>query len=121
MELAQYAWNVAIVASSWLIGIFIARYVMRKWFGISPDGPEMMGSGVTTDDVLDFDKSDMPFIPVKVSKENGLYYAWFTGNNKFIGQSEREEDIELMAYRQIMKLVNLRMEIKHDKDEFVSE
>ena len=118
MELAQYAWNVAIVASSWLIGIFIARYVMRKWFGISPDGPEMMGGGVTTDDVLQLDKAEMPFIPVKISKENGLYYAWFTNNDKFIGQSEREEDIELMAYRHLMKLVGLRMEISHEEDKF---
>ena len=116
MEWTQYAFNVAVVASSWIVGIFIARFVIRKFFGISPDGPEMMGSGVTTDDVLDFDKADQPYIPVKISKENGLYYAWFTGNNKFIGQSEREEDIELMAYRHMMKMVGLRMEFTHDED-----
>ncbi len=116
MDIALYALNILIAASCWIIGIFIARFVMRKWFGISPDGPEMMGSGVTTDDVLDFDKSDMPFIPVKISKEHGLYYAWFTGNNKFIGQSEREDEIELMAYRHMMKMVGLRMEFTHDED-----
>ncbi len=121
MDWASYGINILVAASSWLIGIILARFVLRKWFGISPDGPEMVGNGVTTDDVLAIDKADMPYIPVKVTKEHGLYYAWFTGNNKFIGQSEREEDIELMAYRHIMKLVNLRMEIKHDKDEAVSE
>lgn len=121
MDWVQYAANIAIVASSWMAGIFLARFILRKWFSINPDGPEMVGSGVTTDDVLAIDKADMPYIPVKVTKEHGLYYAWFTGNNKFIGQSEREEEIELMAYRHLMKLVNLRMEIKHDKDEVVSE
>ena len=82
MDWASYGVNVLIAASCWFAGIMFARFVIRKFFAI--EGPEMMGSGVTTDDVLDFDKSDMPFIPVKISKENGLYYAWFTGNNRFL-------------------------------------
>jgi hypothetical protein len=116
MDWASYGINILIAASSWFIGIMIARLVLRRFFSIGPDGPEMMGGGVTTDDVLDFDKSEMPYIPVKVSKENGLYYAWFKGNDKFIGQSEREEDIELMAYRHMMKMVGLRMEFKHEEE-----
>lgn len=119
MDISSYALNVAVAASSWIVGIMIARFIIRKWFGISPDGPEMMGGGVTTDDVLDFDKSEMPYIPVKVSQEHGLYYAWFKGNDKFIGQAEKLEEIEMMAYKHLMKLVGLRMEIKIEgaKDE----
>lgn len=114
MDIGMYALNVILAASCWFAGIMLARFIIRKFFSV--EGPEMMGSGVTTDDVLDFDKADQPYIPVKISKENGLYYAWFTGNNKFIGQSEREEDIELMAYRHMMKMVGLRMEFTHDED-----
>ena len=57
----------------------------------------------------------MPYIPVKITKEHGIYYAWFTNNDKFIGQAEKVEELEMMAYRHLMKLVNLRMEIKVDE------
>lgn len=119
MDYTQYIVNIVIVASSWMAGVFIARFILRKWFNVNPDGPEMMGGGVTTDDVLDFDKSEMPYIPVKISQEHGLYYAWFKGNDKFIGQAEKIEEIEMMAYKQLMKLVGLRMEFKIEgaKDE----
>jgi hypothetical protein len=119
MDLTQYAVNIVVVASSWMVGIFIARFIMRRYFGISPDGPEMMGGGVTTDDVLAIDKSEMPYIPVKVSKEHDIYYAWFTNNDLFIGQSEKIEEIEIMTYRHLLKLVKLRLEIKEEtaKDE----
>ena len=121
MEWVEYAKHAAIVASSWIIGIFIARFILRKWFHVNPDGPEMVGGGLSTDDVLQLDKAEMPFIPVKISKENGIYYAWFSNNNKFIGQSESEQEIEMMTYRHLLKLVNLRMEFKHEEDKVVSE
>jgi len=115
MDYTQYIVNIAVVASSWMIGIFLARFVLRRFFGVSPEGPEMMGGGVTTDDVLAIDKAEMPYIPVKITKEHGIYYAWFTNNDKFIGQAEKVEELEMMAYRHLMKLVNLRMEIKVDE------
>jgi hypothetical protein len=112
MELSQFAINVIVSATSWFIGIMIARFVLSRYFGVSPDGPEMLntGGGVSTDDVLGFDKAELPYIPVKISHEHGLYYAWFANNQKFIGQAEKFEEIEMMAYQHLMKLVGLRME-----------
>ena len=121
MDWMSYGINIVVAASSWFVGIMIARFVLRKYFGVNPDGPEMVGGGVTTDDVLAIDKSEMPYIPVKVSQEHGQYYAWFTNNNKFIGQAEKMEEIEIMTYRHLLKLVNLRLEFKQDKEEAVSE
>jgi hypothetical protein len=118
MELSQFAINVIVSATSWFIGIMIARFVLSRYFGVSPDGPEILnsGGGVSTDDVLALDKSEMPYIPVKVSQEHGLYYAWFASNQKFIGQSEKMEEIEMMAYQHLMKLVGLRMEFDHSDE-----
>lgn len=118
MDIASYTLNVLVVASSWILGIFIARFIIRRYFGFSPDGPEILnsGGGVSTDDVLSLDKSEMPYIPVKVSQEHGLYYAWFASNQKFIGQAEKMEEIEMMAYQHLMKLVGLRMEFDHSED-----
>jgi hypothetical protein len=119
----QYATNVAVVASSWIVGIVIARFIIRKWFGINPDGPEILnkGGGVSTDDVLDFDKSEMPYIPVKITQEHDLYYAWFKGNDKFIGQAETMDEIEIMTYRHLVKLVGLRLEFEQEKEKTASE
>jgi len=118
MDPIHYIANIALVASSWMAGIFVARYLMRKFFKIDPDGPAVLnsGGGVSTDDVLDFDKAEMPYIPVKISREHGIYYAWFTNNNKFIGQAEKIEEIEMMAYKQLIKLVNLRMEFNIEEE-----
>ena len=119
MDWVQYATNVAVVASSWIVGILLARLIIRWFFRPNPeDGIALSGEGgtVSTDDVLEWDENEKPFIPVKIISEHGQYYAWFTGNNKFIGQSEREEDIELMAYRHMMKMVGLRMEFNHEED-----
>ena len=118
MDPIHYIANIALVASSWMAGIFVARYLMRKFFKIDPDGPAVLnsGGGVSTDDVLDFDKAEMPYIPVKISREHGLYYAWFTNNDKFIGQAEKIEEIEMMAYKQLIKLVNLRMEFNIEEE-----
>ena len=118
MDPIHYIANIALVASSWMAGIFVARYLMRKFFKIDPDGPAVLnsGGGVSTDDVLDFDKAEMPYIPVKISREHGIYYAWFTNNDKFIGQAEKIEEIEMMAYKQLIKLVNLRMEFNIEEE-----
>lgn len=108
--------NVLVSAISWFIGIMIARFVLRRYFGISPDGPDVLnsGGGVSTDDVLQLDKAEMPYIPVKIAQEHGLYYAWFANNQKFIGQAEGMQEIEMMAYQHLMKLVGLRIEFEKE-------
>lgn len=116
MELSQFAINVIVSATSWFIGIMIARFVLRRYFGVSPDGPDVLNSsgGVSTDDVLKLDNAELPYIPVKVSQEHGLYYAWFANNQKFIGQAKEMGEIEMMAYQHLMKLVGLRIEFENE-------
>jgi hypothetical protein len=115
MDWMQYGINVLIVASSWMIGIFLARFILRTFFSVDPDGePEIAGS-VSSDDLVDWDKSDKPFIPIKIMRENGLYYGWFTNNNKFIGQSAKLDEVKLMARDHILKQLGLRLEFKMER------
>ena len=112
MDWVQYATNVAIVASSWIVGILLARLIIRWFFRPNPeDGIALSGEGgtVSTDDVLEWDENEKPFIPVKIISEHGQYYAWFTGNNKFIGQSDKLMDVKIMARDHIFKQLGLRM------------
>jgi hypothetical protein len=105
---------VIISASGWFIGFMIARWILRKFFG--PSEEMMTGGAISNDDILDFDNSDMPYIPVTVIKENGLYYAWFAGNDKFIGQAKKMDEICKMAHEHVLKQVGLRFEFTHEKD-----
>lgn len=116
MDWMAYGINVLVVASSWMAGIFLARFVLRTFFKVDPDGeqPEVAGS-ISSDDVVDWDKSDRPFIPIKILRENGLYYGWFTGNNKFIGQSAKLDEVKVMARDHIIKQLGLRLEFKMEK------
>ena len=116
MDLVQYIANIVLVASSWMAGIFIARFLMRKFFKIDPDGPSGDATGtITTGDILDFDKADNPYIPVKIVNEEGLYYAWFSNNNKFIGQSKNVEELRAMAHEHLVKIVGLRFEFTEEE------
>jgi hypothetical protein len=101
----------------WIIGVFIARWIVRKFIHSAADEP--IGS-VSGDDVLDFDKADMPYIPVTIVRENGLYYAWFKGNNKFIGQAKKLADIHKMAHEHVMKQLGLRFEFVKEKDKVIA-
>jgi hypothetical protein len=100
----------------WIIGIVIARWIVRKFIHTAE---EPIGS-VSGDDVLDFDKADMPYIPVTIVRENGLYYAWFKGNNKFIGQAKKLADIHKMAHEHVMKQLGLRFEFVREKDKVIA-
>jgi hypothetical protein len=102
----------------WIVGVMIARWIVRK-FVHSPDDVETLGA-VSGDDVLDFDKADMPYIPVSIVRENGLYYAWFKGNNKFIGQAKKIGDIHKMAHEHVMKQMGLRFEFVREKDKVIA-
>ena len=113
MDPALYFANIVIVASSWMAGIFVARYLMRKYFNINPDGPEVVGS-ISSDDMLDFDDADKAFIPVNIVKENGLYYGWFKNNNKFLGQTTSVEELRVMAHEHVLKAFGLRFEFTHE-------
>jgi hypothetical protein len=105
---------VLISAASWMLGIVIARYVMRiysRW----NESTEVRSGGVSTDDIIDFDKSDLPFIPVRIVKEHGQYYAWFASNDRFIGQAAKIEDLHRMTHEDILKQVGLRLEFAIEK------
>jgi hypothetical protein len=113
MDPIHYIANIALVASSWMAGIFVARYLMRKFFKIDPDGPDVVGS-ISSDDLMDIDKAEKPFIPVKIINEEGLYYAWFSNNNKFIGQSKSTDELRVMAHEHLVKAFGLRFEFTHE-------
>jgi len=115
MDWMAYVINILVVASSWMIGIFLARFILRAFFSIEPDGPAEIAGSVSSDDLVDWDKSDKPFIPIKIMRENGLYYGWFTNNNKFIGQSEKLDEVKLMARDHILKQLGLRLEFNMEK------
>lgn len=102
----------------WIIGVLIARWIVRK-FVHSDNDAESIGK-VSDDDVVDFDKADMPYIPVTIVRENGLYYAWFKGNNKFIGQAKKIGDIHKMAHEHVMKQLGLRFEFVREKDKVIA-
>lgn len=113
MDPVHYIANIAIVASSWMAGIFVARFLMRKYFNINPDGPEVVGS-ISSDDMLDFDDNEKAFIPVNIVKEDGLYYGWFKNNNKFLGQTASIEELRVMAHEHVIKAFGLRFEFTEE-------
>jgi hypothetical protein len=113
MDPVHYIANIVLVASSWMAGIFFARYLMRKFFKIDPDGPEVVGS-ISSDDLLDFDDDEKAFIPVNIVQENGLYYGWFKNNNKFLGQTTTLEELRVMAHEHVLKAFGLRFEFTHE-------
>ena len=116
MDYITYGINVLVVASSWMIGIFLARFILRKFFKVDPDGDESdIAGSISSDDLVDWDKSDKPFIPIKIMRDNGLYYGWFTNNDKFIGQSAKLDEVKLMARDHIIKQLGLRLEFKMER------
>ena len=114
MDPAQYIFHIAIAASSWMAGIFLARFLMRKFFKINPDGPESVP--LKDGDVLEFDKADQPYVPVKVIVENDLFYAWYSNNNKFIGQAATLDEIRAMAHEHLLKIMGLRFEFTEESE-----
>jgi hypothetical protein len=98
------------------IGYFVGRIlaaVISAYFAKNEE-PVMIGS-VSGDDVLDFDASEVPFIPVRIIKEHNQYYAWFSVNEKFIGQAATLDDIHRTAYEQVLKQMGLRFVFTQEK------
>jgi hypothetical protein len=116
MDWALYSINVLVAASSWFVGIMIARLITRMFFKSELDEDDIEVSGsVSSDDLVDWDKSDKPYIPIKIMRDNGLYYGWFTNNDKFIGQSSKLDEVKLMARDHIIKQLGLRLEFKMER------
>jgi hypothetical protein len=113
MSQMEFVIGVLVSAASWMIGIAIARFVMRRYLGWGESVEPT--SSAHTDDIVDFDKSERPYIPVRVVKEHGQYYAWFALNDSFIGQSTKIEDLRQMAHESILKQVGLRLEFAVEK------
>jgi hypothetical protein len=119
MDWMAYGINVLIVSSSWIAGIILGMFIVhmfRKIFKIESDEDDIEVSGsVSSDDLVDWDKSDKPYIPIKIMRDNGLYYGWFTNNDKFIGQSAKLDEVKLMARDHIIKQLGLRLEFKMER------
>ena len=107
----EYLSYVLISAISWIAGIVLARWAMKRFFGWV-DASEDAGniSSVSSDDIIDWDVSERPFIPVKIIKEHGQYYAWFKSNDKFIGQADKLYELRQMAQENVLKQIGLRLE-----------
>ena len=111
----EYLTYVLISACSWIAGIVIARWVMKKYFGwIDASEVEHVRS-VSSDDIIDWDISERAFIPVKIIKEHGQYYAWFASNDKFIGQAPKVEEVHKMAHEHVLQQIGLRLEFAIEK------
>lgn len=100
-----FTW-VLVSALGWLVGAIIARWIINRL--------SSKNEAEESDDLLDFDKADKPYIPVRIMKENGMYYAWFSGNDMFIGQSKKIEDIRRMAHENVFKQMGLRFEFAEE-------
>jgi hypothetical protein len=106
----EYLIYVLISALSWVAGIVIARWSLKKFFGWVDASEVEHTSSVSSDDIIDWDISERPFIPVKIIKEHGQYYAWFKSNDKFIGQADKLYELRQMAQDNVLKQIGLRLE-----------
>lgn len=108
MTTMDFVVGVLVSTASWMIGIALARFLLRRYLGWGAE--EEPTSSVHTDDIVDFDKSERPYIPVRIVKEHGQYYAWFALNDSFIGQADKLYELRQMAHENILKQVGLRLE-----------
>lgn len=98
--------------SSSAFGYFAARWFCRKYL----DKSEAVALGsVSSDDVMDFGDDDEPFVPVKIVKENGLHYAWFTNNNKFAGQAISDNEIRLLVQEHLLDQLGLKVAYAYEE------
>ena len=111
----EYLTYVLISASSWIAGIVVARWVMKKYFGWIDASEVEHVSSVSSDDIIDWDISERAFIPVKIIKEHGQYYAWFASNDKFIGQATKVEEVHKLAHEHVLQQIGLRLEFAVEK------
>ena len=106
----EYLITVIVSASAWVLGMLIGRLIIKTFF--EKETENVISS--TDDDLLEFDQTERPFIPVRVLKENGFYYAWFSVNDKFIGQSKNLDEIRLLSHESVLKQIGLRVELNQE-------
>jgi hypothetical protein len=57
---------------------------------------------------------------VKIIKENGLHYAWFTNNNLFAGQAVSDAEIRLTVQDHLLDQVGLKIAYAYEEPEKVA-
>jgi hypothetical protein len=111
------ALSIFIWFSSSAFGYFAARWFSRKFL----DKSEAVALGsVSSDDIMDFSDDDKPFVPVKIIKENGLHYAWFTNNNLFAGQAVSDAEIRLTVQDHLLDQLGLKIAYAYEEPEKVA-
>jgi hypothetical protein len=103
----ELAASIFIWFSSSAFGYFVARWFCRKFLDRDDDVVSL--GTVSSDDIMDFSDDDKPFVPVKIVKENGLHYAWFTNNNKFAGQAVSDAEIRLTVQDHLLDQLGLKV------------
>ena len=103
----ELAASIFIWFSSSAFGYFAARWFCRKFLDKNDDVVSL--GTVSSDDIMDFSDDDKPFVPVKIVKENGLHYAWFTNNNKFAGQAVSDAEIRLTVQEHLLDQLGLKV------------
>jgi hypothetical protein len=111
----QFIVDIFVAASCWILGAMLGQWVVSKisWFKSAINDSEVVGT-ISSDDLLDFDEAEKPFIPVTIVQENGLYYGWFKNNNKFLGQTTTVDELRVMAHEHVVKTFGLRFEFTHE-------
>jgi hypothetical protein len=86
-----------------------------NYFRGGEDSPVVEGN-LSTDDVLDWDElTDQPIVPIRIVKEAGQYYAWFSNNDKFAGQGKSLAQAREATYLAIFKEMGLTVKFKQEK------
>ena len=101
------ALSIFISFSSSAFGYFAARWFCRKF--LDKDDDVVSLGTVSSDDIMDFTDDDEPYVPVKVSKEHGLLYAWFMNNNVFVGQAETDTEMRLLVQKHLLDQLGLKV------------
>jgi hypothetical protein len=111
-----FFYNVLFYGVTWIIGAFLGDLVYMKFIKKHVEDDGEISGQISTDDIVDYDKDERAYIPVKILRKAGLYYGWFSGNDKFIGQAETVSEIHLMTRDHILKQLGLRLEFKEENE-----
>jgi hypothetical protein len=99
-----------------IIGAILLDFVYTRYIrGLFRNEDKELTGTISTDDIMQHDDiSDQNFIPVRIIYKSGIYYGWFSGNERFIGQSTVIDEIQNMAYSVICKQLGLRLVITEE-------
>jgi hypothetical protein len=110
-----FFYNVLFYGVTWIIGAFLGDLVYKKFIKKHVEDDGEISGQISTDDIVDYDKDDRAYIPVKIVRIDGLYYGWFL-NHKFIGQAETVSEIQHITRDHIFKQLGLRLEFKEETE-----